>query len=99
MNSEDPKRHQCVSFNDTNWHDFTVKVDTKGLSNDIHIITLYAIQGSKEYRSNLIRHRFAISNFGNLNLGTCDNNYNHKINDASLIPSLLIGGLSSYFEF
>lgn len=98
LNQNHPKLQECLHYNDPEWHDFTVKIDTNGLSDTVHTVAIYAIQGSDFYRSNTIYNRFVVIR-DNLDSSTCDPNYigNNRLNSGSLMPSLLMGGLSYYF--
>lgn len=99
LNRNNTKQHQCITADDSEWHDFTVRVETKNLIKFMHRVDIYAIQESDDYRSNIIHHYFMISSKAGLEAETCDYNYDAKnrLNNGSLMPSLLMGGLSSYF--
>lgn len=54
LNSNPPKRHECLHYDDGEWHDFTLKIDTNGLSDAMQLVGIYAIQGSEDYRTNIV---------------------------------------------
>lgn len=98
LNCNPPKRHVCLHYDNGEWHDFTLKIDTNGLSDAMQLVGIYAIQDSEDYRSNIVYNRFVIIR-GDLDSSTCDQIYNenNRFNSVSLIPSLLMGSLSYYF--
>lgn len=113
VDHDDPVQHRIVKSNDTDWHHFSLKVSTKNLIKSAHTLTIYACQNdSQDFRSNIIYFQFVVSSPTRNNILrsknnqldcshdiTCDPNNNAKyFGSGSLVPSLIMGGLSMHFS-